>query len=560
MTSRGQFQRIGHESVGAEPLGESFSQPIIALIGPSGAGKSQIGRRLAQVLDRPFIDTDEEIVQRVGRSIPQIFDEQSEAAFREIESRAIKEAAAVPGAVVSTGGGAVGDPANVEVLRGAGKVVYLKVSPEVAAARVGPDDGRPLLRGHHLAERLSELIRQREPRYLWAAHHVVGSDTHTDEVVGNLVALLQEESPSQGARQAQVVRVELGERSYDVVVGPGLISEAAGFLPRDAYEKVAVIADQVVDALHGDALESSLREAAQVFRITVPPTEESKAWEVAGKLLESLAELRIRRHDLVATFGGGMVSDLGGFVASVYQRGIGLVHFPTTVLAQVDASIGGKTGVNLPAGKNLAGTFYQPSAVLADTSVLATLPLREFRSGMAEVVKYSLCYRPDMIPQVREVGRQGEAAREGLLARVIASCAEIKAHVVSADELDHSGRIILNYGHTFGHALEAAGGYRRWLHGEAISVGMVFAANLASQMGLLTADEVDLHIRLLQEVGLPVAADFDPLVVTRAWEIDKKHQRRQRWVLLEGLGKPVVHSDVKSEHLQAALETVLMPT
>jgi shikimate kinase / 3-dehydroquinate synthase len=541
----------------AEPLGASSSEPIIALIGPSGSGKSRVGRRLAEVLNRPFIDTDEQIVRKEGRSISEIFSEESEAAFREMESREIKEAAAVGGAVVSTGGGAVLDPGNVEVLREAGRVVYLKVSPELAAERVGSGRGRPLLEGHHLMERLEELIRQREPRYLWAAHHVMHSGSHTDEVVAQVRALVEEQPPR--TSPARVVRVELGERSYEVRVGEGLISEAARHLPHGAYDKVVVIADQIVDGLHGDALEKSLSEKAEVLRITVPAGEESKAWEVAGRLLEKLAELRIRRHDLVATFGGGMVSDLGGFVASVYQRGVALVHFPTTMLAQVDAAIGGKTGVNLQAGKNLAGTFYQPWAVVADVSVLSTLPKREFRSGMAEVVKYALCYRPDMIPDIRAVGGNGRQVRQGLLADVIASCAQIKAEVVSRDELDQSGRIILNYGHTFGHALEAAGGYR-WLHGEAISVGMVFAANLAFHMGLLTAGEVELHVRLLEELGLPVTAGVDPELVTRAWNIDKKYLRGQRWVLLEGLGNPVIRSDVSPEHLQAALEAVRIPS
>ena len=377
------------------------------------------------------------------------------------------------------------------------------------------------------------------------------------------------------------IKVDLGERSYEIVVGQDLLARAASYLPSGDYEKLITIADETVDAIHGDAAAGSLSSSGEVHRLTVPPGEHSKAWRVAGKLLETLAELRVRRHDLVVSLGGGMVSDLAGFVASVYQRGIPVVHLPTTLLGQVDAAIGGKTGVNLGAGKNLAGTFYQPSAVISDVSTLATLPSREFRSGMAEVVKYCLCYEPSMIPAIREVARatrpagedadlhvwnpaesgsSGGASQAGdLLEDIVARCAAIKARVVSLDELDHSGRIVLNYGHTFGHALEAAGGYRRWLHGEAISVGMVFAANLARGMGLLSEEEAALHTALLEEMGLPVRARFDPAVVKRAWGIDKKHQRKQRWVLLEGLAKPVVHADVPAELVEQSLDAVAIP-
>ncbi|MDQ4148465.1 MAG: 3-dehydroquinate synthase [Actinomycetota bacterium] len=375
------------------------------------------------------------------------------------------------------------------------------------------------------------------------------------------------------------VKVDLGERSYEVIVGQDLLQSVGEFLPAGDYDKILVIADQAVDALHGQTLAPSLESRGEVHRLAVPSGERSKSWSVAGRLLESLAALRVRRNDVVVSFGGGMVSDLAGFVASVYQRGVAVIHVPTTLLGQVDAAIGGKTGVNLRAGKNLAGTFYQPSLVLSDVLVLDTLPLRELRSGMAEVVKYALCYEPWMIPNIREVskgvsprgsdddlrtwkpteaGPAGvvEGRQADLLEDLVSRCAGIKASVVSRDELDHSGRIVLNYGHTLGHALEAAGGYRRWLHGEAISVGMVFAARLAERMGLLSSEEADLHADLLAEVGLPVKARFDPDSITRAWDIDKKHLRGQRWVLLEGLGKPVVRSDVDPRLVRESLDSV----
>lgn len=353
----------------------------------------------------------------------------------------------------------------------------------------------------------------------------------------------------------RTARVELGARSYEVTVGEGLIDSAADYVP-GSPGKIVVIADETVAGLYGNRLEKALSRAGEVHRVLVPSSETAKSWSQAGELLSRLAGLKIRRNDLIVTFGGGVASDLGGFVASVYQRGLDLIHVSTTLLGQVDAAIGGKTGVNLPEGKNLAGTFYQPSAVLADVSVLKTLPSRQFRSGMAEVIKYGLCYESEILDIVKDQSAAIESADPAVMEDLVARCAGIKARVVSADENDNQGRIILNYGHTFGHALEAAGGYEAWLHGEAISLGMMFAANLALSMGLLDAAAVEVHRGAFEAAGLPVRGGFDANQVVGAWSIDKKFQDGQRWVLLEGLQNPAVRSDVGPLNIEDALAAV----
>jgi 3-dehydroquinate synthase len=350
-------------------------------------------------------------------------------------------------------------------------------------------------------------------------------------------------------------QVELGARSYEIVVGTGLIDTASQYV-NGTPGKIVVIADETVDGLYGDRLAKSLSRVGQVHRILVPSTETAKSWGQVGEILSRMAELKVRRNDLVVTFGGGVASDLGGFVASVYQRGVALIHIPTTLLGQVDAAIGGKTGVNLTAGKNLAGTFYQPSAVLCDVSVLKTLPSRQFRSGMAEVIKYGFCYEAEILDIVQSKAKAIEASDPEVMEDLVTRCAGIKARVVSADENDNQGRIILNYGHTFGHALEAAGGYELWLHGEAISLGMMFAANLAKAMGLLDDEAVEAHRKAFDAVGLPVQGQFDPNEVVRAWSIDKKFLDGQRWVLLDGLQNPIVSSDVTPLHIEEALPAV----
>ncbi|MGH2689773.1 MAG: 3-dehydroquinate synthase family protein, partial [Actinomycetota bacterium] len=276
----------------------------------------------------------------------------------------------------------------------------------------------------------------------------------------------------------RTVRVELGTRSYAIHVGDGLLGKLAELVPDLPHARRAVvIADANVRPLWVDPVVASLR-SLDVHVLEVPAGERSKSIEVAGDVLEQFGRWGIRRHDLVLALGGGMVGDLAGFVASVYQRGTAVVQLPTSLLAMVDASIGGKTGVNLSSGKNMVGTFWQPAAVVADTRTLTTLPAREYRSGLAEAAKYGFSLDPGIL-DLLEAGREAVAARDpGLLEDLVARSASIKAGIVAEDELDLlDRRAILNYGHTFGHALELDGGYETWLHGEAVSVGLVFAAH-----------------------------------------------------------------------------------
>jgi 3-dehydroquinate synthase len=294
-----------------------------------------------------------------------------------------------------------------------------------------------------------------------------------------------------------------------------------------------------------------------VERIVVESGETSKSLEAAGSVLEELARRKLRRGDLLVALGGGMVGDLAGFVASIYQRGMPLVQAPTSLLAQVDAAVGGKTAVNLAAGKNLAGTFYQPVTVIADTATLQSLPEREFRSGLAEVAKYGFSLDPGLLEQI-EGSLEGISARDpDVLEAIVARCVAIKASIVAADERDvDDRRIVLNYGHTLAHALEALGSYREWLHGEAVAVGLVFAASLAGELGLLAAEDVERHRSLLVALGLPVTAAFDPAEIEGAWAMDKKYRGGVRWVLLKGLGNAFVTTKVGSRELSRALEAV----
>ncbi|MGI8426934.1 MAG: 3-dehydroquinate synthase [Actinomycetota bacterium] len=367
------------------------------------------------------------------------------------------------------------------------------------------------------------------------------------------------------------VGVALGDRSYEILIGRGLIGSLLRWLqsiePAWAPSQIAILTDDNVDPLYGDTVAKEFLEWAPVGRLVVPAGEQSKSWEVAGDLLERVAELGLHRHDLIVTLGGGVVSDLGGFLASTYLRGIRLIHVPTSLLGQVDAAIGGKTGVNLTAGKNLAGAFYQPRGVVCDVEVLLSLPKEELISGLAEVVKYGLCFEPKLLDHFNPHGAPthpgGESNRfhfqdPAVLEDLVFTSAKIKARVVAGDETDRGDRIFLNYGHTFGHALEAVGDYKRFTHGSAISVGMMFAANLALQIGLLDPAGVTLHDKALSAAGLPVRAAFDPGQVKAAWGMDKKRETKQRWVLLESIGSPVIRDDIGETEIAAAMKAVLV--
>jgi 3-dehydroquinate synthase len=359
----------------------------------------------------------------------------------------------------------------------------------------------------------------------------------------------------------RAVTVDLGHRSYQVFVGAGVLRQAAALLGGPGgWERVVLVTDAHVDPAWGNlAVESlgRLGSSGQVERIVVAAGETSKSLQVAGDLLEDLARRSIRRGDLLVALGGGMVGDLGGFVASVYQRGMTLLQAPTSLLAQVDAAVGGKTAVNLTAGKNLVGSFYQPRAVLADTATLTTLPDREYLSGLAEVAKYGFVFDAGLLELLEDSAAALRRRDAGLLEAVVARSVEIKASVVSSDELDLADRrIMLNYGHTFAHALERAGGYERWLHGEAVSLGMVFAARLAEAAGLLDAASAERHRRVLAALGLPVTAAFDPAEIELSWSMDKKYRGGVRWVLLNGIGCPAVTTKVGSREISTAMAAV----
>ncbi|HLS91081.1 MAG TPA: 3-dehydroquinate synthase [Limnochordia bacterium] len=352
------------------------------------------------------------------------------------------------------------------------------------------------------------------------------------------------------------VWVDLGDRSYPIEIGPGLLDEAGQRCRAMGLgSRLLVVADEHVGRLYGGVVLKSLKEAGfSVDFATFPAGEAYKSLETAAALYGACLDAGLDRGSGIVALGGGVVGDVAGFVAATYMRGIDLVQLPTTLLSQVDSSVGGKTGVNHPRGKNLIGAFHQPRLVLADVSVLVSLDPREYRSGLAEVVKAGLIRDPDLVELLEKEWLPLLRLDGKLLTRVVRRAVQIKAEVVQADEREAGLRAILNFGHTVGHALEAATGYRRFTHGEAISIGMVVEAELSAALGLIGPGDVSRIREMLARFGLPVDAQGVPYEkVQEAMRLDKKvKDGRLRFALLDGIGSCRIVSDVSEEAVAAA--------
>ena len=350
------------------------------------------------------------------------------------------------------------------------------------------------------------------------------------------------------------VTVELAERSYPILIGDGLLGDPATLDELIAARDVLVVTNETVGPLYLDRVRTGL-SGRRVHALTLPDGEVHKTLANAALIFDAMAGARLNRDACVIALGGGVVGDMAGFAAACYQRGIAFAQLPTTLLAQVDASIGGKTGVNHPAGKNLIGAFHQPVAVVADTSTLATLPLREFRAGLAEVFKHALIADAAFLDWLDGHVEALLAHDPEALAHAVRRSCEIKARIVAADEREHGRRAELNFGHTFGHAIETATAYSDWLHGEAVSIGMVLAAAMSQRQGWLEAADVRRIRDLFRRAGLPIAAPG--IGTARAFELmgmDKKVLGgRIRLVLLKRLGEATVTADYRPEALADTL-------
>ena len=353
------------------------------------------------------------------------------------------------------------------------------------------------------------------------------------------------------------VDVELGERSYPIHIGRGLLAEAELVLPYLEQKRVVIVTNPMVGDLYLARLSAALMAVdVAVVTVVVPDGESEKSWETLNTIFDRLLAHRSERKTTLIALGGGVIGDLTGFAAAVYLRGVPFIQVPTTLLAQVDSSVGGKTGINHPLGKNMIGAFYQPRLVLADTDTLATLPDRELSAGLAEVIKYGLIRDPAFFAWLESNIEELLARQPEALAHAVKRSCELKAEIVGSDERESGVRALLNLGHTFGHAIEAGLGFGAWLHGEAVAAGSVLASRLSQRMGWLRDDDVQRIVALFQRAKLPTdAPDLGVRRYLNLMGLDKKVEHgRLRLVLLERLGSALVTADFPQDALESVLE------
>jgi len=535
----------------------------LVLVGMMGAGKTSVGKRLAARLGLPFVDADEEIEAGARMTITEIFEKFGEAYFRDGERRVIARLLESGPCVLSTGGGAFMNAATRERIARTATSIWLKPDFDVLYRRVRKRSNRPLLQTPDPEGTLRRLLEERTPTYALADITIESHDGPHDFVVEQILAALAARARAP-AEAAHKVRVELGKRSYDILIGEGLIETAgtpiAALFPK---ARAAIVTDENVAAHWLAPLQKSLSAAGiESSAIVLPPGETTKSYAKFAEVSDALIAARIERRDVVIALGGGVIGDLAGFAAATLRRGVDFVQIPTSLLAQVDSSVGGKTGINSALGKNLVGAFHQPRLVLADSGALRTLPEREFRAGYAEVLKYGLIddrgFFEWLEVHAKEVFAGGPARREA----IAVSCAA-KARVVASDETEQGARALLNLGHTFGHALEALAHYDSavLVHGEGVAVGMACAFRFSRMLGVCGGQEVGRVEAHLKAVGLPTRVQdiaglrATPSAMLDAMRQDKKVERgRLTFILARGIGESFVAKDVAEAEALRFLE------
>jgi shikimate kinase/3-dehydroquinate synthase len=536
-------------------------RPIV-LVGLMGCGKSSVGKRLAFKLSLPFVDADEEIERAAAKTINEIFADHGETHFRDGERKVIARLLGNGAQVLATGGGAFIHPETRKRIKDSALSIWLRAELPVLMRRVMKRDTRPLLREGNPEATMQKLIDARYPIYAEADMTVDSRDEPHDiivtEIIKRLAAGGEENSPAGlEPNPSKTVHVALGDRSYDVLIARGLVRDAGALIKaRFGAVKCGVVTDENVARHHLATLEDSLKsEGLFAGSIVMKPGEATKSFRDLAYLSEKLLELGLERGDLVVPLGGGVIGDLAGFAAGILRRGVRFVQIPTSLLAQVDSSVGGKTGINTPQGKNLIGVFHQPNLVIADTSVLTTLPPREMRAGYAEVAKYGLLGDAHFFSWL-ETHWQGVFGNNGpALTTAIETSVAAKAAIVARDETETGDRALLNLGHTFGHALEAWTGYSdRLLHGEGVAIGMCMAFRLSEQLGLCPTGTSGRVVNHLKAVGLPTRiADIpggkpDAHELLRLMGQDKKVKAgKLTFILVHGIGQAFVTRDVPPE-------------
>ncbi len=531
-----------------KPLVKSYQimpKTNIILTGFMGTGKTTVGRLMADKLNSEFIDTDQHIEQQIGCTIAEYFRSHGEAAFRQREAELAQELSERQGLVISTGGRMMLDPANAAALSKTGRVFCLVATPEEILQRVTHDENeRPLLQVPNPLEHIVELLEEREKGYKRFSQFET-TDLQPQSIASELADFVQ------GGRD---VRLEISAPTldYEFIVGSGILPFVTSLARIGG--PVAIITDETVAPLYAHSC------GVIDTVITVPAGRQHKTLATAQSICEQLLEADFDRSGTIVALGGTVISELAGFIAATYMRGVDLVQCPTSLLAMVDTSIGGKAGVDLPQGKNLIGAFKQPKTVIADVATLQSLSPQAFASGMAEVIKHSLIADSDLLQKieagswVRDPGEIQQQASE--LQALVAQAIQVKINIIQEDPYDQGRRAVLNFGHTFANAIERLSRHKV-RHGEAVAMGMVAATKLAVQLGHCPPAMTDRIEKVLQAVGLPIRIPeaLAPQALIPAMGSDKKKKEgKLRFILPRNIGDVFITDQVPEEILLQALQ------
>ncbi|MCI0713818.1 MAG: 3-dehydroquinate synthase [Chloroflexi bacterium] len=510
----------------------------LVLTGFMGTGKTTLGKALAEVHGVPFVDIDDVVVERADKTIPEIFVDIGEAGFRSWEQAVCHDIAAREGAlIVATGGGALLNPAN-RMAFGDATIICLTAQPVVIYDRIKDDVNRPLLNVEDPQVEIAVLLWKRAPVYESFRWRVDTSGLHINELVSHVSHIWKQDTAIREPEQ----RVQSPEGSYPLLIGEDLLDNLPDILDVYglAHRRTIIATDTHVAPLYGEALMARFPKAELVV---MPAGEQYKNLDSVVRMLDAVARHKLDRNGLIIALGGGVVGDTMGYVAAAYMRGVRLVQIPTTLLAMVDSSVGGKVGVDTAMGKNLVGAFKQPELVLIDPRVLDTLPPEEKRAGMAEVIKAGFLADPELL-------------EENLtMLETIKRAVQVKIDIVQRDPYERGERAHLNLGHTFAHALEQVSGYS-WRHGDAVGVGLVGAALLSQQLHMINAETVNYVREKVREQGLPTCyRHYAPEKIYEAMAMDKKWKDAEsHFIALQGIGKPVIVKGVPRETVLVVLE------
>ncbi len=475
----------------------------IILIGFMGSGKDSVAKEISKNTDLTFFSMDDYIVLREKRTINNIFEESGEEYFRKIEKEILEEIENVKNVVVATGGGVVKDKKNRETLSEMGKVFYLYTSLDALKQRLSKDKTRPLIKDKN---NIIKIYNERMKKGIYEfAYEKVDTSKITPEQVADRILKISKIETKTEEKSIEVYKLRTETKEYPIYIGYDILRDSKDLNMELKSDKVAIISNPVVGTLFLKETEKMLMDKGiKPLSCIIPDGEKYKNFDTIKKIFDTLLKEKMDRTSGIIALGGGVIGDMGGFVASTLKRGISLIQIPTTLIAQVDSSIGGKTGFDHPLGKNMIGTFYQPDMVLIDIKKLLTLPDKEFRNGMAEVIKYGITHDSELFGILETKQKEITNRDIMLLKDIVSRCVKIKKKIVEEDEKEEKGiREVLNYGHTIGHIIETITGYSKYSHGEAVATGMVEEAKLALKEGLLSNKDFERIEKLIERYELP---------------------------------------------------------